>query len=108
LAKGLGSESIITSPTFTVSRIYKCRDGLSLHHYDFYRLHEGGMVGRELDEVMQDTKAVVAVEWGDVVSDVIPAEHIEVSIERSIKGEDIRKITANYPDKFNYIFEAIV
>lgn len=103
LAKGLGSESIVTSPTFTVSRVYPCRDGLTLHHFDFYRLHEGGMVAHELSEVLSDPKIITVLEWGDVVSDVIPAECIEITIERMATGEDNRTIRVTYPSKLAYV-----
>jgi len=107
LAKGLGSSSTVTSPTFMVERVYKCRDDLELHHFDFYRLQEGGIVARELEEVVNDTHAVIAVEWGDVVSSVLPLEHIEVRLERTADNEDKRKITIKYPENFSYVFEDI-
>jgi len=37
LARGLGSADVVSSPTFTVSKVYKA-DKLELHHFDFYRL----------------------------------------------------------------------
>lgn len=104
LAKGLGCGAVVTSPTFTVSRIYPCRENLSLHHYDFYRLDEGGMVARELDEVIQEPSAVVVVEWGDIISDIIPAEHIEIVFERMVNSEETRNLKSTYPPRFNYIF----
>ena len=90
-----------------VERVYKCRDDLELHHFDFYRLQEGGIVARELEEVVNDTHAVIAVEWGDVVSSVLPLEHIEVRLERTADNEDKRKITIKYPENFSYVFEDI-
>src|SRR5690606_36483896 len=76
LARGLGCEESVGSPTFTVKRVYACRDGLSLHHFDFYRLSEPGVVAYELSEVASDPKAVVAVEWGDIVEDILPKHRI--------------------------------
>lgn len=90
-----------------VERVYACRNGLLLHHYDFYRLQEAGILARELSEVINDNKAVIAVEWGDIVSGVLPIEHIEVTIERKADSEDARAITVNYPEKFNYLFKDI-
>ena len=38
LAKGMGIEGVVGSPTFTIMNIYE--DGrLPLKHFDFYRLH---------------------------------------------------------------------
>ncbi len=42
LARGLLVEEVVQSPTFTISRLYHARDGLELHHFDFYRLPEAG------------------------------------------------------------------
>lgn len=107
LAKGLGSVSVVTSPTFIVSRVYPCRDNLSLHHFDFYRLHEGGMVAHELKEVLDDPQVVTVVEWSDVVSEVIPADYIEIKISRTATDEDSRKIDIKYPDSFAYVMKEV-
>lgn len=103
LAAGLGSSAIVNSPTFMVERVYPCRDGISLHHFDFYRLQEGGMVALELAEVLEDPKAVVAVEWSDIVSDRLPLEHVLLRLERQVAHEEERKITIQFPDKFIYL-----
>jgi tRNA threonylcarbamoyladenosine biosynthesis protein TsaE len=107
LAKGLGASSTVTSPTFMVERVYECRDNLSLHHFDFYRLQEAGIVARELAEVLDDPKAIVAIEWGDVVNEVLPLEHIVLKLERQSDNEESRKLSASYPDKFSYLFEGL-
>ena len=90
-----------------VERVYPCRDTISLHHFDFYRLSEGGMAARELQEVLEDPKAVVAVEWGDVVAGVLPLEHIKIILERQAKGEGARAITITFPEKFGYISKGL-
>lgn len=90
-----------------VERVYECRDNLSLHHFDFYRLQEAGIVARELEEVLEDPRAIVAIEWGDVVNGVLPMEHVELQLERQPDSEDSRKLTALYPKKFAYIFEGL-
>jgi len=105
LAKGLGSANTVTSPTFMVSRVYACRDDIKLHHFDFYRLSQGGMVGMELEELLDDPKAVTVIEWGDVVADSLPLEHVKVNLERSASGEEIRKITISCPGRYGYLME---
>ncbi len=107
LAKGLGSEVIVNSPTFMVERVYPCRSNISLHHFDFYRLSEGGMVARELAEVLEDPSVVVVVEWGDVVEQVLPLEHIKVAIQRRANNQEAREVKVTYPLKFAYVFEGL-
>lgn len=103
LARGLGSTSVVTSPTFTVSKVYPCREGLALHHFDFYRLQEGGMVGHELEEVLQDSQAITVLEWGEIAENVLPAESIQIKITRTSHDVDERAIFITYPEKFRYV-----
>ena len=107
LAKGLGCRLVVSSPTFTVSQIYPCRDSLEIHHFDFYRLNDAGVVGYELSESLGDKSVITVVEWGDIVGDIIPHDHITVILNRSIKGENIRNVTITYADKFNYLIEGL-
>ena len=80
LATGLGITDTVQSPTFTISRIYDGRDGLRLAHYDFYRLADSGIMADELSETLGDEKTITVIEWGDVVSDVRPADHLRIVI----------------------------
>ena len=43
LAKGLGVKSTVTSPSFTISKLYQGKKCI-LAHYDFYRLDEPGLM----------------------------------------------------------------
>src|SRR5690606_32736409 len=103
LAAGLGSDDVVSSPTFTVSNVYECRDNLTLHHFDFYRLNEAGVVAHELAEVVDDPSVIAVIEWGDIVSEVLPERSIVINFDRSSKGEDVREITINFPEEANYL-----
>jgi tRNA threonylcarbamoyladenosine biosynthesis protein TsaE len=92
LAKGLGVEEVIQSPTFTISREYDARDGLRLSHYDFYRLHDAGIMADELHETIADPRNITVVEWAEVVDDVLPAERITIRIIPSRVSETSRDI----------------
>ena len=100
LARGLGSTDRVASPTFTISRAYKAGDR-ALLHFDFYRLNEAGIMADELAESLADPKAVVVVEWGDIVADVLPDERITVTITAA--GESQRAIRIQYPSTLDYI-----
>lgn len=80
IALGLGVVGQITSPTFTLSNRYECRDGLTLVHYDFYRLHDPGIMHDELDEVVRDSHTVVVIEWGKDVKGVLPKDRLTIQI----------------------------
>src|SRR5436190_17523226 len=50
LARGFGSNDRVASPTFTLNKIYKNSKGQEIHHFDFYRLHEPGILVDQLSE----------------------------------------------------------
>ncbi len=90
LVRALGYKGEVTSPTFTLSQIYKLNDGLEIHHYDLYRLSESGVVGDELAEDLGAEKIVTLIEWAGVVTDVLPADRLR--IEFAMAGENERDI----------------
>jgi tRNA threonylcarbamoyladenosine biosynthesis protein TsaE len=105
LAKGLGITDTVQSPTFTISRIYNGRDDLELHHFDFYRLNEAGIVADELAESVNQPNGIVAVEWGEIVHDVLPADRITIRL--TSLGDTERKIVMTIPEKFIYVHDAL-
>lgn len=107
LAAGFDSKDIVSSPTFTVSQVYDARDGLQIHHFDFYRLQEAGVVGYELEEVIDDPKAVIIIEWGDIVEDVLPPRRVLVTFDRVAENEDRRSITFNVPEEAGHLRGAL-
>lgn len=80
IAKGLGVDEDVQSPTFTISRVYNGRDDLQLAHYDFYRLVDAGILSAELHESTQSTGVVTVVEWGEIVAGVLPKDTLHVAI----------------------------
>jgi tRNA threonylcarbamoyladenosine biosynthesis protein TsaE len=93
LAKGLGIDEDIQSPTFTISRVYEARDELTLAHYDFYRLVDAGIMSAELYEVVHNPGTVTVIEWGDVVAGVLPKDRISLAITAT--GEEQRLVAIN-------------
>jgi tRNA threonylcarbamoyladenosine biosynthesis protein TsaE len=85
---GLADGSAVTSPTFVLVNEYPGR--LHLHHIDVYRL--GG--ADDLDALgfdeMTKSGGAVLVEWADRVKELLPADHLTVSIE--ITGETARRM----------------
>lgn len=100
IAQGMGSTDKVASPSFTISREYKSGE-LTLYHFDFYRLQDPGIVANELAEVVGDPKAVVAVEWADIVEDVLPDGKLTIRIQNT--GETSRELTFNCPEKLAYL-----
>jgi tRNA threonylcarbamoyladenosine biosynthesis protein TsaE len=101
VAKGMGVKDIVGSPSFTLSSEYKAGD-LTLHHYDFYRLGEPGLMTNTLGEVLGKPESVVAIEWADLVVDtVLPSDRLSVHI-RAI-DDTSRHLRFSYPEHLVYL-----
>ncbi len=103
LAKGLGSDDTIQSPTFIISAMYECANQRRLYHYDFYRLDDPGLMREQLRESVGDPTAVTVIEWGAVVADTIPAESIYIKIARDKHDDSKRLFTIAIPPNHNDI-----
>lgn len=102
LVRGAGSADKVASPTFTISKFYKT-DKFEVHHFDFYRLHEAGIVADELAEVAGDPQAVVVVEWGEVAHHVLPQDRLTIRIIQTPEGN--RKLEFDYPESLAYLLK---
>lgn len=100
LVAGTGSDEAVASPSFTLSRIYICPK-FTVHHFDFYRLPDPGLMSYELAEAL-DGHDVVVVEWADMVGDVLSADRIKVHIKNI--GDTSRELSFRYPSSFSYLF----
>lgn len=100
LARGMGSKDQVASPTFTISREYRA-ETLTMYHFDFYRLAEPGIMTAELHEFITDPKAVVAVEWSDIVKHVLPEKRLTIKL--MLTGETSRQLLFAYPDELAYL-----
>lgn len=87
-----------------ISKIYKAGK-LELHHFDFYRLQEAGIVGDELAEQLHDPHNVVVVEWAQPVNDTLPEERIRVTIRRDAADDEKRLFEIEYPEAYAYVVE---
>lgn len=157
LAKGLGSKDIVSSPTFTLKKVYRVQKGskrakqnaaqgdgenrkrdvqggtssaarsrqrsdaseappespasageqggavgvLEIHHFDFYRLNQPGIIADQLSESVNDKMVVTVIEWSGIVKDVLPEEYISVELKPTPNDPDERAITISYPSSFD-------
>ncbi|MGI6787303.1 MAG: tRNA (adenosine(37)-N6)-threonylcarbamoyltransferase complex ATPase subunit type 1 TsaE [Acholeplasmataceae bacterium] len=78
LAKGLGIEKIVNSPSYTIMKHYP---GLKfdLYHLDLYRLDSLG-VDFDLEEYLDD--GVVVIEWPFQVKELLPKKHLLIKINK--------------------------
>jgi len=91
LARGLGIDEKITSPTFTLIKEYSNINGVSLFHFDVYRLKSlQEMLDIGYDEYFFGD-GVTVVEWGDKITPLISDEFLEIELKR-LSDENTRKI----------------
>ena len=91
MARGLGIDERVTSPTFTIVNEYE-GGRLPLFHFDMYRLSSSDEL---FDIGWEDYLArggVCAVEWSEIVADALDGDCIRVDIRRG-GGENSRVIT---------------
>jgi tRNA threonylcarbamoyladenosine biosynthesis protein TsaE len=100
LARGMGSKDKVHSPSFTLNNMYS-GDRLTLAHFDFYRLESAGIMRQELGEVINDPAFVVAVEWPNVIKDVLPPERLSISLKPI--SETGRRLVFSYPHELKYL-----
>ena len=105
LAQGMGVTDLVQSPTFTINQLHKAERGLELHHFDFYRLEDPGIMSAELAESLAQNNSVVAVEWGDIVHDILPKECITVTLHTN--DDESRAVTINVPKKFSAVIKTL-
>lgn len=91
LAKGLGCEGRVTSPTFTIVNEYE-GGRLPLFHFDMYRLDSADELFHIGWEDYLARGGVCAVEWSENVAGAIEPDAVRVSIVRG-DGDDDRRIT---------------
>jgi len=90
IAHGMGVDEDVQSPSFTISRVYDTPSNLHLSHYDFYRLHDAGIMADELHETLHDPDTVTIIEWAEIVAGVLPVDRLSVHI--TSPGETERRI----------------
>lgn len=101
-AKGAGSIDTVASPSFTIKREYYAKD-LTIHHFDFYRLKEPGLIQHDLTEALENSNDIVIIEWADIVKGVLPAMRLSVHIKTT--GENTRQITFKAPESLKYLLK---
>ena len=93
LAKGLGIEEPVNSPTFTIVQVYD-EGRLPLYHFDVYRIGDvEEMYDIGIDEYLFGD-GVCLIEWPSRIEEILPDTCENIWIEKDLeKGFDYRRIT---------------
>lgn len=80
VARTLGVESDVTSPTFNLMNIYEA--ACPIVHFDLYRItSEEELEDIGFYEYAEATEGIVLIEWAEKFPDAMPADHLSVRIE---------------------------
>ena len=81
IARGLGVEGPMPSPTFTLLMPYEGKDGAKVYHFDLYRISDPDeYFAAGLDEFIGGD-GVAIVEWPQM-ADIEPEPALEIHLER--------------------------
>jgi tRNA threonylcarbamoyladenosine biosynthesis protein TsaE len=107
VARGLGVEDRIISPTFSLVRQHELgitnqELGIStLYHIDLYRLeNEEDIKKIGIDEILADSTGIVLIEWAERMGKLLPKKRIEISLK--INSEFKREIIIAPPEVQSY------
>ena len=81
IARGLGVEGDVTSPTFTIEMVYEGTE-MPLYHFDLYRLDDAD----ELEDTgifdVLGADGVCAIEWGEQFAEELGEARVDVFVTR--------------------------
>ena len=96
-----GLQDEISSPTFNIINEYISSDN-NIYHFDVYRLEDSdefyAIGGEEYFE-----KGICLIEWGELISDVLPKDYIHITINKDSNNEDLRIFEFEVNDDSKYI-----
>ncbi len=108
VGKGLCIKQQMTSPTFIIFRVFDLPRGSSaslrglkkciykrLYHFDCYRLKSyEDLRALDFEEIIANSKNLVIIEWGDMIKEHLPKDHIQIKFKGLSK--DSREITIQH------------
>ena len=92
IAKGLGIDENISSPTFTILNCYS--GDIPLYHFDVYRIGDSSeMYDIGFAEYISGD-GITVIEWPQIIEDILPENRYEVNITKNLDiSEDYREIS---------------
>ena len=93
VAKGLGIDEPVNSPTFTILQVYE-EGRMPFYHFDVYRIGDV----EEMEEIGYEDcfygEGVCLIEWAELIGEILPQDCRHITIEKDLqKGFDYRRIT---------------
>jgi tRNA threonylcarbamoyladenosine biosynthesis protein TsaE len=93
----LGVSEPIVSPTFTIGRRYRGRDGVGVSHLDLYRLTDLSLEEPGLLDDYLTADAISFIEWPERAGDAADELRIAARVRIAHAGGDAREIEISGP-----------
>ena len=90
IVKQLGVNDVVSSPTFSLVNEYQTRNGETIYHFDFYRIHSEE---EALDIGIEDyfyNNDWCFIEWPEKVKNLLPLNAVEIHL--SLNNDETRNI----------------
>jgi len=90
IVKLLGVDDVVSSPTFSLVNEYQSRNGETIYHFDFYRIHNEE---EALDIGIEDyfyNNDWCFIEWPEKVKNLLPLNAVEIHL--SLNNDETRNI----------------
>lgn len=92
LAKALGIEEVVNSPTFSIVNEYEFNKGV-LYHFDLYRIEEAEELFDIGFEEYFSKEGIIVIEWAEKFIEEIPQPWLKIYITKEDENSRIFKIT---------------
>ena len=103
LAKAIGVDDYITSPTFTIVNEYE--GNMPLYHFDVYRIGSSEeMYDIGYDEYI-NSGGVCIIEWANLIEDILPDEYLDIELNYKDMGREM--ILKPVGEKYKKIVEEL-
>ncbi|MFZ4617668.1 MAG: tRNA (adenosine(37)-N6)-threonylcarbamoyltransferase complex ATPase subunit type 1 TsaE [Rectinemataceae bacterium] len=96
IARGLGIEDEVTSPSYTIISEYEGR--LRLHHVDAWRLsdpEEFTAIGG--GELFGDPDGITVIEWSERIAELLPDDAITIELEPRDDDSRLARVSGPMP-----------
>jgi len=79
IVKNFGFKKLPVSASFSLLKKYQNKN-ITLYHADLFRLKEGEMFNLGFEEMLEDEKAVLLIEWAEPAKNFFPSSRLEITV----------------------------
>ncbi|MFI3226734.1 MAG: tRNA (adenosine(37)-N6)-threonylcarbamoyltransferase complex ATPase subunit type 1 TsaE [Clostridia bacterium] len=90
VARGVGYDGRVTSPTFAIVNEYYC-DKITVYHFDMYRISDGDELYNIGFDDYLNSGGILIIEWSENITEYLPSDIIKIDIKNI--DENSRRLT---------------